>query len=58
MNEILFYNRLASAAKEFQKRDKGREGYLLFKSRCLAEKKMMNMDPCMGVTPRPFWEAP
>ena len=19
---------------------------------------MMNMDPCMGVTPRPFWEAP
>ena len=21
------------------------------------KKKMMNMDPCMGVTPHPFWEA-
>ena len=22
------------------------------------KKKKMNMDPCMGVTPRAFWEAP
>ena len=23
-----------------------------------AKKKMMTLDPCMGVTPRPSWEAP
>ena len=26
--------------------------------RAVLKKKMMNMDPCMGVTPRPSWEAP
>ena len=34
--------------------------FLLFRLRVLWNlyHKMMTLDPCMGVTPRPSWEAP